>query len=137
MVILPMELRPAELEDLIACAQLPSTVASGHVWQLTLARDPAATLAMSEYTMALRCLRLPRPVTIGIPGEPLDAIWKRATAVFVAAQNESIAGFIVLTPAEERSAAMLSFLPPTGPKYGNWDARSIACWARIFARNLY
>lgn len=105
-----MELRPAELEDLPGCAAIPATIASNHVWQLTLTRDPTATLATSEFAIALRCLRLPRSVTVGVPGEPLDAVWKRATAVFVAAQDSSIGGFVVLTAADERPTAMISRL---------------------------
>ncbi len=105
-----MELRPAELEDLPGCAAIPASIASNHVWQLTLNRDPTATLATSEFSMGLRCLRLPRSVTVTIPGDTLDAVWERAIAVFVAAQETTIGGFIVMTAADERPAAMIARL---------------------------
>ncbi len=105
-----MELRPAEIEDLAACAAISPTVTSSHVWQLTLNRDPSASLATSEFGMTLRCLRLPRAVTITPPGAPLDVIWERASAMFVAADEETVAGFVVLTDAEERLAATVARL---------------------------
>jgi GNAT superfamily N-acetyltransferase len=128
-----MELRQAELEDLAGCAALPSAVASSHVWQLTLTRDPTATLATSEWTMVLRCLRLPRAVTVSLPGEPLDALWKRAIAVFVAAEAEQVGGFIVLTAADERPAALIARLVVAPPlrRRGTGSAllRVAAQWA--------
>lgn len=128
-----MELRPAELEDLPGCVVIPATVASNHVWQLTLTRDPTATLATSEFTMALRCLRLPRSVTVSVPGDPLDAVWERAIAVFVAAEDDAIGGFIVLTAADERPAAMIARLVVAPPlrRRGTGSAllRVAAQWA--------
>ncbi len=108
-----MELRPAELEDLPECAALPTAVSSSHVWQLTLSRDPSASLATSEFAMTLRCLRLPRQIVVEPPGEPLEAIWERAVAVFVAADESLLRGFIVLTAAEERPAATVARLVVT------------------------
>lgn len=128
-----MELRQAELEDLPGCAALSSAVSSSHVWQLTLTRDPTATLATSEWTVALRCLRLPRTVTISLPGEPLDALWARAAAVFVAAHDQQIGGFIVLTAADERPAAVIARLvvaPPLRRRgIGSALVRVAAQWA--------
>ena len=109
-----MELRPAEFEDLRNCAAIPTTLSSSHVWQFTLARDPSASLATSEFATTLRCLRLPRPVVVEPPGEPLEAVWERALAVFVAAdEDEAVSGFIVLTAAEERPAASVARLVVT------------------------
>ncbi|HZG66609.1 MAG TPA: GNAT family N-acetyltransferase [Herpetosiphonaceae bacterium] len=105
-----MELRPAELDDLDACTTIACAVSSHHVWQLTLARDPAAALATSEYTMTLRCLRLPRQVVVELPGEPLEAVWDRAIAAFVACDDADIGGYVLLTPAEERPAATVARL---------------------------
>ena len=105
-----MELRPAELEDLRACAAIPRAVSSSHVWQLTLARDPSAALATSEFGIALRCLRLPRQVAVEPPGEALEGLWERAAAVFVAADEATLGGFVVLTAAEERPAATVARL---------------------------
>jgi ribosomal protein S18 acetylase RimI-like enzyme len=105
-----MELRPAELVDLKGCAALSGAVSSTHVWQLTLGRDPAASLATSEFSMALRCLRLPRQVIVEPPGEPLNTIWSRAVAAFVACDAAAVGGYIVLTPAEERPVATIARL---------------------------
>lgn len=103
-----MELRPAELEDLESCALLSATVQSGYVWQLSLTREPAVPAMASEFSMSLRCLRLPRPVRIMPAGAALDDIWKRADAAFVADDNGAVSGFIILTYAEERSAANIA-----------------------------
>lgn len=128
-----MELRQAELEDLAGCAALSSAVESTHVWQLTLTRDLTATLATSEWAMALRCLRLPRKVTVSLPNDSLDALWGRAQAVFVAAQDEEVGGFIVLTAADERSAvtvARLVVAPPLRRRgTGSALVRLAAQWA--------
>ena len=105
-----MELRPAEFEDLQACAAIPTAVSSSHVWQLTLSRDPSASLATSEFGMTLRCLRLPRPVVVEPPGAPLETVWERAAAVFVAEDEALLSGFIVLAAAEERLAATIARL---------------------------
>ena len=105
-----MELRPAELEDLPVCAGIAGAIASRHVWQLSVSRDPAAALATSEFSITLRCLRLPREVTVIPAGEPLERIWQRAAAVFVAAAADTLAGFVVLTLADEQPAAMVSRL---------------------------
>jgi GNAT superfamily N-acetyltransferase len=105
-----MELRHAELEDLPACAALPSAVQSSHVWQLSLTRDPVASLATSEYDIALRCLRLPRPVQVDFPVRELSKVWDEAKAVFVAIEEDVLGGFIVLTAAGEAPVAMISRL---------------------------
>ena len=105
-----MELRPAELEDLRECAAIPTAIKSSHVWQLTLSRDPMASLATSEISIVLRCLRLPRQVVIQPPGEPLETIWERAVAMFVAADEELLGGFVVLTASDERPAATIARL---------------------------
>src|SRR4051812_572289 len=102
-----MELRSAEFVDLDLCAAMPQAVSSSHVWQLT--SDPAA-LATGELSMGLRCIRLPRPVVVEPPGEPLSALWGRATAAFVACDETQLGGYVVLTPAEERSAATIARL---------------------------
>lgn len=105
-----MELRPAELEDLRACAALPKAVASSYVWQLTFDRDAATSVAAGELGISLRRLRLPRQITVAPPGEPLEAVWDRAVAVFVAEVEAGLAGFVALTRAEERPAANLARL---------------------------
>ncbi len=109
-----MELRPAELEDLRDCMALPAAVPSNHVWQLTLARDPTASLETSEVSMTLRCLRLPRQIVVEPSGESLETLWNRAAAVFVATdEEETLGGFVALTSAEERPAATISRLVVT------------------------
>jgi ribosomal protein S18 acetylase RimI-like enzyme len=128
-----MELRPAELEDLQTCAAIPAAVTSSHVWQLSVERDPAASLATSEFSVALRCLRLPRPVTIEPPGEPLEAIWTRVASVFVAEDETGLVGFTALTPTEERPAATIARLVvlPEARRQGVGMAllRTAARWA--------
>ena len=105
-----MELRQADLEDLRASAAIPQVVQSSYVWQLTLARDPVGSLATREFSMVLRCLRLPRQVAVEPPGEALEDVWERAAAVFVAADEEMVGGFVVLTEAEERPPATIARL---------------------------
>lgn len=105
-----MELRPAELSDLEACAAMPQSVSSTYVWQLSLVRDPAVAPVTSGYSMALSCLRLPRQVVVEPPGEPLGGLWARAIAAFVACDGAELGGYIVLTPAEERPAATVARL---------------------------
>src|SRR3712207_3285354 len=105
-----MEPRPAELEDLRGCAALSPTIQSTHVWQLTLTRDPTASLATSEFSMALRSLRLPRPVGVTLPGAPLEAIWERDSAMFVVADEAEVGGYVVLMSADERPAATIARL---------------------------
>ncbi len=128
-----MELRPAEIEDIRACAAISGAVSSSHVWQLTLARDPSASLATSEFGMTLRCLRLPRPVEVKPPGESLDAIWERAAAAFVAADEDLLGGYVVLSAAEERPAATVARLVVTPAlrrrKVGTALLRIAAAWA--------
>ena len=105
-----MELRLAELEDLRVCANLSSGVSSSYVWQLAMSHDAGAVLADGEFTISLRCLRLPRPVDVKLAGEPLETLWDRAEAVFVAADEDLIGGFVALTVAEERPAANVARL---------------------------
>ena len=105
-----MELRPAELEDLRACAALPKAVASSYVWQLTVDREPATPMVASEYCIALRRVRLPRQITVEPPGMPLEAVWEHAVAVFVAEFETGLAGFVALTRAEERPAGNVARL---------------------------
>jgi ribosomal protein S18 acetylase RimI-like enzyme len=128
-----MEVRPAELEDLRACAAISQTVNSTHVWQLTMASDPGASLANGELTMALRCLRLPRQVTIEPPGAPLDIVWENAASVFVATADEALLGFVALTTLEERPAgniARLAVAPPIRRRgIGTALVRTAVRWA--------
>lgn len=105
-----MELRPAELEDLRACAAISQAVATTHVWQLTTERDPTAPLTPSDLLTTLRCVRLPRQVIVESPGAPLDIVWENAAGVFVAAEDESLLGFVALTTMEERPAANIARL---------------------------
>jgi GNAT superfamily N-acetyltransferase len=129
-----MDLRPAEFEDLQGCAAMSRAVSSGYVWQLTLARDPAAALAASELNIMLRCLRLPRQVVVEPPGEPLDVIWHRATAVFVAEDDAMLHGFIALTAVDERPAAHIARIVviPGARQRGTGTAllRTAADWAQ-------
>ncbi len=60
--------------------------------------------------MTLRSLRLPRPVTLTPPGAPLQVAWERASAMFVAADEETVGGYVVLTDADERPAATVARL---------------------------
>ncbi len=128
-----MELRPAELEDLRVCAAMPEAVSSGYVWQLTLARDPSAALVASEINITLRCLRLPRQVVVEPLGEPLDAIWERATAAFVAENEAILHGFIALTREGERRAvhvARIVVVPAVRQRgIGTALLRTAAAWA--------
>jgi ribosomal protein S18 acetylase RimI-like enzyme len=128
-----MELRPAELDDLPACATMPASVSSSHVWQLTLSRDLSASLATSEFSMILRCLRLPRPVVVTPPGDALQVIWTRAAAVYVAVDADVLGGYVVLTLAEERGAAQVARLVvlPTMRRRGIGSSllRVAAAWA--------
>jgi ribosomal protein S18 acetylase RimI-like enzyme len=105
-----MDLRPAELADLDGCTAMPRSVSSTHVWQLSLVRDPAVSPVTSGYSMSLSCLRLPRPVIVEPPGEPLGSLWARAIAAFVACDGTELGGYIVLTPAEARPAATIARL---------------------------
>jgi GNAT superfamily N-acetyltransferase len=113
---------------------MPKAVSSGYVWQLTLARDPAAALAASEFNIMLRCLRLPRQVVVEPPGEPLDVIWHRAMAVFVAEDESVLHGFIALTAADERRAARIAriVVVPGARQRGTGTAllRTAAAWAK-------
>ncbi len=128
-----MELRPAELDDLRACAAMPKAVPSNYVWQLALDRDPTASLTTSEFGIALRCVRLPRQVAVEPPGEPLDTIWERAAAVFVAEDDAVLQGFVALTAAEERPAAHVAriVVAPEARQQGVGTAllRVAATWA--------
>lgn len=105
-----MELRPAEVEDLPACALISSVVASGYVWQISLAHDPTSSVLPNNLGATLHCLRLPRAVAVQPPGEPWEQIWERAAAVFVAVDDEVVRGCAALTPAEERPALHLARL---------------------------
>ena len=108
-------------------------VASNHVWQLAVERDPTATLETTEYAIALRCSRLPRPVNIKLPGEPLDVVWKRAVAMFVAAQDDVVGGYLVLTAADERPAATIARLVVAPPLRRRGTARALVRTAAQWA----
>jgi ribosomal protein S18 acetylase RimI-like enzyme len=99
-----MDVRQADLADFDACATMPATLQSTHVWQLRLAYDPLATQPGDDLGMVLSRTRLPRPVTIG-PGsmEPLNQLWQRAADILVVEDDGGIAGYLALT------------LPPTLP----------------------
>lgn len=128
-----MELRPAELDDLPGCAAVPTVVHSNYVWQLALNRDPTASLTTAEFGIALRCVRLPRQVAVEPPGESLELIWDRASAVFIAGDGETLAGFVALTAAEERPAAHVARIVviPEARQQGIGTAllRTAAAWA--------
>jgi ribosomal protein S18 acetylase RimI-like enzyme len=92
-----MDVRPADLPDFAACAALPATVQSTHVWQLRLTHDPLATQGGFELGGLLSRTRLPRPITIG-PGskESLNQLWQRAADVLIAEDDGVVAGYLVL-----------------------------------------
>ncbi len=131
-----MNLRPAEYADLAACEALPLTVQSQYVWQLQVQRDPTQALSQSEWSIALRCVRLPRPVPVTPPGPAAAALWSTASAVFIAADDaDEIVGFVVLSASPTRPAALalpLLAVAPAARQRGVATAllRQALVWAR-------
>lgn len=103
-----MELRLADEQDWAGCAALPTSVQSTHVWQLSVVRDATQPLTSAEINVALRSLRLPRPVTVQPAGPSLETLWPAAAAILVAERDDQIAGYIVLTALPERPALAVS-----------------------------
>jgi ribosomal protein S18 acetylase RimI-like enzyme len=128
-----MELRPAELDDLRVCAAIPQSVRSNYVWQFAVERDPSGAPMTSEWSITLRCQRLPREVVVEPPGARLDVVWKRAAAVFVAGEEETLLGFVALARVDERPAAHVARLvvAPAARRRGVGRAlvRAAAQWA--------
>lgn len=95
---LPMDIRQADSTDLQLCAAVSPASQSTHVWQLRLAYDPVAGQSSEELGATLHRTRLPRQIVINTASaEPLQALWSRAADVLVAADEEQIGGYLVLT----------------------------------------
>lgn len=103
-----MNLRLAEYDDWEACAALPETVPSSHVWQLNVVRDQTQPLVETEIGMTLRCVRLPRPVTAQLDGIPFEEAWRTAVTIFVVEDDPTLAAYLILNPVAERQALLLS-----------------------------
>ncbi len=105
-----MNLRHAEPTELTACAALSTQVQSAYVWQVQVERDATQPLVNTEIAVALRCIRLPRPVMLQMVGPSLEELWRVAELVLVAEEGDAIAGYAVLTQAIEQPAWILARL---------------------------
>ncbi|MBA3944379.1 MAG: GNAT family N-acetyltransferase [Herpetosiphonaceae bacterium] len=105
-----MNLRRAEPTELAACAALSTQVQSAYVWQVQVERDATQPLVNTEIAVALRCIRLPRPVMLQTVDPHLEELWRVAELVLVAEEGDAIAGYAVLTQAIEQPAWILARL---------------------------
>ncbi|MBC7223194.1 MAG: GNAT family N-acetyltransferase [Anaerolineae bacterium] len=83
-----MEIRPAQLEDLPACAQLDGSYQTDWVWQMEAHSHGAET------RVAFRPMRLPRTLTVPYPLDEivLEWDWRHEECFLVAEEDDEILG---------------------------------------------
>lgn len=86
------EIRTMVAGDLSRLIALDHSISSDYVWQLELRREP------NQVTASFREVRLPRPVEVQYPRDPLSLAdtWKQRDAVLVAVQADEPLGYICL-----------------------------------------
>lgn len=86
-----IQIRPAVSTDLPRLMGMDHSVVSEYVWQLDLRRESG------QVSVALREVRLPRPVSVPYPRNPfaLADEWTRKSAVLVAAASD-LMGYVCL-----------------------------------------
>ena len=106
-----MDIRQADTDDFEACAAIPATVQSTHVWQLRLAYDPTTPQIGEELGATLHRSRLPRPITVRpASAEPLAELWERATDILVAEDTQDIVGYVVLVASDHAPMVQIARL---------------------------
>ena len=90
-----LQVRPVRSSDLPQLMGLDHSCTTDHVWQLELRRDARA----GEVSATFREVRLPRPVAIEYPNNPLALAdeWKRKAATYAAISGADPVGYLVLT----------------------------------------
>ncbi|HUW08863.1 MAG TPA: GNAT family N-acetyltransferase [Anaerolineae bacterium] len=85
-----MFIRSAFRADLRDCLSLDSSYETSHVWQLDQRDDDAGI------TVALRRVRLPRPMPVRYPSQEWDLLrrWDQGGGVFVAEVGGKLQGFL-------------------------------------------
>jgi GNAT superfamily N-acetyltransferase len=90
----PIEVRGAAPSDIPKLAALDHSSETDHVWQLELRHEPR----FSQTIATFREVRLPRPVPLVYPNDPLALAdeWKHKAMVFAAASGSDPLGYLVL-----------------------------------------
>jgi GNAT superfamily N-acetyltransferase len=123
--------RPAEPEDLAACAAFTATYTTRVAWQLTLDGDAGRD---GPLQVQLQQVRLPRTLTLALPsaGAPLDAAWATAAAVLVACEGPQVCGYALLQALDDQRqglvARLLVDLPARGKGMGSALVRAAREW---------
>ena len=124
-------IRPAEPEDLAACAAFTATYTTRVAWQLTLDGDAGRDGPLS---VLLQQVRLPRTLTLVLPSAaaPLDAAWAGAAAALVACEGPQVCGYLLLQTLDDQRQALLARLlidlPARGKGMGSALVRAARMW---------
>jgi len=97
----PFEIRPASPHDLTRLMALDHSCFSDYVWQLELRREAGQIIS------SFREVRLPRPITVSYPRNPmsLSEQWNKRDGVLVATEEAIPVGYLGM--AEERTSALV------------------------------
>ncbi|GAC1386175.1 MAG: hypothetical protein NVSMB42_06450 [Herpetosiphon sp.] len=110
-----IQLRPAELADWPMCAALRDDVQSSYVWQVNVAPDISQPLTTADLAITVRRARLPRPVLIHAPSQPLEPLWHQAAGIYVAESMDGLVGYVMLSIIPTRPALEISRLVVAPP----------------------
>src|SRR5262249_51157919 len=102
-------IRPAEPDDLDACAAIGATYTTRTAWQLTLDGDPVRD---GPLTLSLQQVRLPRTLTLALPSASasLQIAWESSRAHFVACYDDLVCGYMLLHDLPDQGQALLARL---------------------------
>jgi GNAT superfamily N-acetyltransferase len=101
-----IHIRPAVATDLPALAQLDHSGMSDYVWQLDLRKENNQVLA------GFREVRLPRPINIAYPREPLALVdeWTQRSVTLMALDENAPAGYICILEHSRGTTAWVTDL---------------------------
>jgi ribosomal protein S18 acetylase RimI-like enzyme len=125
-------IRPAEAEDLDACAGLEATYTTRNAWQISVEGDPARS---GPLRLQLQQVRLPRTLVLALPSAsaPFEQAWRSCSAAFVATAGELVCGYMLLQQLPDQAQALLARLLVDSAARGKGAGTELVRAARAWA----
>jgi GNAT superfamily N-acetyltransferase len=132
-------IREATTEDIAQCVAITATYTTRFAWQVTLAGNPNRYDRHAEgdahVSYHLQQVRLPKSRVLRLPSSltPLETIWERYAARFVALDDDGFAGYLLLQDLPDQRQALIARLlvdePVRGKGAGTGLLQAAQAWA--------
>jgi len=134
-------IREATTEDIAPCVAIIATYTTRFAWQVTLAGNPNRYGRHAEgdahMSFHLQQVRLPKTRVLRLPSSltPLETIWERYAARFVALDDDGFAGYLLLQHLPDLRQALIARLLVDEPVRGKGAGTALLQAAQAWAMN--